>query len=186
MTWIKVGRSCRSIVDGYGFRQGRAMHVGDICNRSAVIGGPDTSARAAAGLMRRNHVGDVIVVEERGGRAFPIGIVTDRDLVIEVLEKGLDAEACPLRDVMSAPLIVLDTYESIDHGLLRMQAGGVRRAPVVDERGGLVGVLSADELVRVLSDQIGGLAALLDRQRIRERELRPGTNETSEINETGG
>lgn len=61
------------------------MSVGEICNREVVVADKEEDAREAARLMRQYHVGDLVVVERRGEESIPLGVVTDRDLVIEVL-----------------------------------------------------------------------------------------------------
>lgn len=70
------------------------MPIGEICNRAVVFAKKDTSlleaALEAAQLMRQNHVGDVVIVDEKNGRRVPVGIVADRDIVIEVIAKEID------------------------------------------------------------------------------------------------
>lgn len=156
------------------FGTGVSMPIGDICNREVVFTRRDDSITTAAELMRRHHVGDLVVVEERDGRNYPVGILTDRDLVVEVLAKGIALDAVNVGDIMTAELLTAresdDTYDTI----ARMRNGGVRRVPVVDTRGALVGIVTVDDLLGLLTEELGGLARLVERGQAREHHRRRG------------
>ena len=150
------------------------MSVGEHCSRDVIVAYGDEPVRAAAHLMRQHHVGDVIVVEDQGERRFPVGIVTDRDLVVEVLESGIDPDRVVLADLVTGPLLPLREHEGLADSLGRMRARGVRRAPVVDDDGALVGVLSMDDVVELIAEEMTDLSALVARERARERDTRSG------------
>lgn len=148
------------------------MSIGEICNRETVITTKDGSISQAAQLMREQHVGDLVVVEESAGRRIPVGILTDRDLVIEILAKEVAMDAVTVGDVMSGELLTARESDGLYETLQRMRAKGVRRVPVVDSGGALVGIVSADDLLDLLADELTALARLLSREQARERQKR--------------
>lgn len=148
------------------------MSIGEICNRETVFTTKDGSISQAAKLMREQHVGDLVVVEEQAGRRIPVGILTDRDLVIEILAKDVDMNAVAVGDVMSSELLTANENDGLYETLQRMRAKGVRRVPVVDVGGALVGIVSADDLLDLLADELTALARLLSREQARERQKR--------------
>jgi CBS domain-containing protein len=143
--------------------------VGKICNRQVVTVPRDVPVLEAARCMRDRHVGSVVVVEDER----PIGILTDRDIVVGVL-----ATAAPyldrllVGDVMSEPPMTARVGEDAAALLGRMRREGVRRAPVVGDDGRLEGIVAFDDFVEYLSEELRDLASLLARERQREREHR--------------
>jgi CBS domain-containing protein len=123
--------------------------------RPVITARPDESVADLARKLRDHHVGCVVV--ERDGRAF--GIVTDRDVAIRVVAEGLDAKTTKAQDVATLDPVVVRDIEGPETAARRMREYGVRRLPVVDERGGLRGIITADDLVRVLGGELGDLAA---------------------------
>jgi CBS domain-containing protein len=150
------------------------IDVGDLCIREVVVAAPDASLLDVAGLMRTHHVGDVIIIEHRGGRAYPIGIVTDRDVVILGVVEAADRLGDLIaNDLITRPLVTVREHESIDAALDLMQAKGVRRVPVVDDEGALVGILSTDDMIGVLGERLGRITGLFARGRQIEQRERP-------------
>ncbi len=152
--------------------EGVAMSVGGVCIREVVVAGRKDSVAELARLMRRHHVGDVVVVEEVAGLPRPVGIVTDRDLVVEVLARGVAPDSLTAEDVMSFRLLTARESDGLWETLQRMKAKGVRRVPVVDEGGALVGILSADDLLDLLAEELSDLVQVIRREIARERESR--------------
>jgi len=150
------------------------MSIGDVCNREVVIMRRDESIGDAARLMREKHVGDVVVVEEREGRPVPVGILSDRDIVIEVLAKEVSLEAVSVGDVMNNGLLIGREGDEILSTVKRMRERGVRRVPIVDDVGGLVGILALDDLVELIAEQLTDLVGLLTSELRHERALRSG------------
>lgn len=128
----------------------------------------DQSAFEAAQLMRQHHVGDVVAVEERGGLRVPVGIVTDRDLVVEIVAPGLDPAAITVGDIMAPELATVAENIGVFEAIQYMRAKGVRRLPVVDGRGGLVGILTLDDLLELLADELIALVRLVKREQRKE------------------
>jgi CBS domain-containing protein len=127
----------------------------------------------AAKRMRMFHVGTVIVVTERDGRQVPIGILTDRDIVLSVVAS--DAEHLPfltVGDAMSNELATAFEDDGLADALELMQQRGVRRLPVVDHTGALVGIVTADDVIRFLSEELGQLVQVMNREEQLERRYR--------------
>lgn len=149
------------------------MTVGQFCNRSVVVIGREATLADAATLMRDYHVGDLVVIEERGGARIPVGIVTDRDLVVEVIAKRVSLDKLTVGDIMSFELNTAREQDSLFDTLKRMRAKGVRRMPVTDAQGALAGILSAEDVLALLAEEMGDLARISAREQAHERERRP-------------
>ena len=124
------------------------MPIGDICVRDVVTATRDTTIHEAAQLMRMNHVGDLLVVEGSNGSRAPVGIITDRDIVVAVVALQLDAS------------------------IQQMRRAGIRRIPVVNRLGTLVGIVSVDDLVQLLAEEMAELSKLISREQKREAHAR--------------
>lgn len=148
------------------------MSVGEICNREVVFVQRDAGILEAAQLMRQYHVGDLVVVDAKQDGRRPVGIVTDRDLVIEVIAEGVDMSKVAVEDVMSFELVTAREEDDILDTMKRMRAKGVRRIPVVGKDGALVGILSVDDLLELLAEEITDLAKIITREQVREKERR--------------
>jgi CBS domain-containing protein len=148
------------------------MPVGELCIRQVVVTPRKTSVLEAAKLMRQYHVGDIVVTDEIGGRKVPVGIVTDRDIVLEVLAQELDAATLSAGDIMSSDLVTVRENEGVLQTIQLMRAKGARRAPVVNSEGALVGIVSVDDLVELLAEELSQLAKLIAREQKLEAELR--------------
>ncbi len=145
------------------------MAVGELCNREVVIAEKNLGVTEAARLMRRHHVGDLVVVD---GDRKPVGIVTDRDIVVEVVAAGVNPEVLSLVDIMGPSLATVRDGEGVFEALRYMRDKGVRRMPVVDAAGALVGILTLDDLLGLLAEELGELAKLVSHEREREASAR--------------
>ncbi len=148
------------------------MSVGEICNRQVIVAAPDESVTELVRLMREYHVGDVVVVEERAGERVPVGIVTDRDIVIEVLAEDVEPLRVAARDIMSVDLQVGSEHDEVMEVIKRMREHGIRRLPIVNDAGGLVGIVSVDDLIDLLAEHLSDLARLVTIEQRRERTAR--------------
>ncbi|OGI50020.1 MAG: histidine kinase [Candidatus Muproteobacteria bacterium RIFCSPHIGHO2_12_FULL_60_33] len=148
------------------------MLVGKICNREVVFVHQDTSIPEAARLMREHHVGDLVVVKERNGKRVPVGIVTDRDIVLEVIAEGVDMNDVNVGDIMSDNLVTAREGDDLLETIKVMRAKGIRRLPVIDDDNELAGILSVDDLLELFSEQIADLARLIAFEQKREKESR--------------
>lgn len=148
------------------------MSVGEICIREVVITNKDSSIIEVAKLMRKYHVGDIVVVDSSGNQPIPIGIITDRDIVVELIASDVALDSVTVADVMSYDLITAREQDGIWDTMQRMSAKGIRRMPVVNEQGGLEGILTVDDLLELLADELTSLAKVTIREQAREKETR--------------
>lgn len=148
------------------------MPIGEFCNREVVFASRKTSIPEAAKLMRQHHVGDLVVVAMIDGRQVPVGMVTDRDIVIEIISKSLDFNDFTVGDIMSPNLVTVQNDEGVFEAIRLMHSKGVRRIPVVDKKGALVGIVSADDLLDLLAEEMTELAKVAPRERAREAQAR--------------
>lgn len=148
------------------------MKVGEFCNRETVICDRDTTLPEVARLMRRNHVGDVIITERQHGQLIPVGILTDRDIVIELVAEEVDLEAVTAGDVMSYDLHTAKSDDDLLDTIKRMRSRAIRRLPVISQTGSLIGILAVDDLLELLAEQLDDLVNLVTSQSQREAERR--------------
>jgi CBS domain-containing protein len=144
------------------------MPIGEICNRDVIIVRREDTIFTAAKLMRQNHVGDVVVVDEQDGSRLPVGIVTDRDLVVEIMATELDQKVITAGDIMIEELVTVKENLGVFEAVQYMRAKAIRRLPVVDDRGALVGILTLDDLLQLLSEELVAIARLITSQQQKE------------------
>ncbi len=144
------------------------MKIGDICNRVVIYVNQDESVQRAAEMMRKYHVGNLVVTEFGDEKQVPVGIVTDRDIVVEVVAKGVDPEELTVGDVMSEELQLASEEDEVPDVLDTMRQSAIRRMPVVDASGALVGVLALDDLLQLCAADLSAIAAIVGTQRRRE------------------
>ena len=149
------------------------MRIGEICTREVVYCGRDASVTEVAQLMRNHHVGDLIVADTRDGMLVPVGIVTDRELVVRVLAEGVAPDVLTAADLMTRRLVTAAESEPVHEAIERMRAEGVRRLPVVGAEGTLVGILSADDITEFLAEELTGVARIAPRQSVLEKTALP-------------
>lgn len=148
------------------------MTLKTICNREVVIAQKYDTLLEAAKLMREYHTGDVVIVETRNGLNYPVGIVTDRDIVIEVIAKEADSNSLTLGDVMYRELTLAKEHDDIHETIQLMRQKGIRRLPVIDDNGALIGIITLDDLIELIAEQLKGLADLIGKQQNLEKKYR--------------
>jgi CBS domain-containing protein len=148
------------------------MLVGEFCNREVVFVTEDSSVTEAAKIMREYHVGDVIVARESYGRREPVGILTDRDVALGVVAEEVDPASVSVGDTMTFELTTVSEDSDLMHAIEVMREKGIRRIPVVDADEALVGILTVDDILDVLSEILLDLVHLVDQQRKREVTVR--------------
>jgi CBS domain-containing protein len=148
------------------------MSAGEYCNREVVVVEKTESLREAVNLMRSKHVGDVVVVDRQGTNMMPLGILTDRDLVIEVLARDVDMDSVVVGDVMSFDIVSVTEDTKLIDAIKVMRNKGIRRLPVVNTAGGLEGILTVDDVLELLAEQISDLIKLVSVEQHREHERR--------------
>ena len=145
------------------------MDVGGLCRYRPVTIGPGADLVDAARLMRECHVGFLVVSDGAG----PLGVLTDRDIVLEAVAGDVPLHEVTVRDAMSAQPVTLTADTALEDALDSLRAAGVRRAPVVDDGGRIVGVLSIDDVLDHIALQLGAVAGSLRHEQAIERISRP-------------
>jgi CBS domain-containing protein len=138
------------------------MKIGEICNRDVQVVKADTPLADAAREMMRHDIGALIVIESRGLSSAPIGMLTDRDILCGQLSRRADIYCLNVGDVMTANPLSLEEDVEVDEAIRRLSARGVRRAPVVNRSGDLMGVISFDDLFPVVARNLESVAQLIE------------------------
>ncbi|UCH29508.1 MAG: CBS domain-containing protein [Myxococcales bacterium] len=147
------------------------MTAGELCNRTVYIIRANEPVLEAARLMKKYHVGCLVVVEERGSDRVPIALVTDRDLVVKgMAEAPGELETMQVAQVMSEGLTMARDTEQMYDVRKKMRARGVRRMPVVDAEDRLQGIIAFDDMVDWMAQELTDLAQLVSREQQRESE----------------
>lgn len=144
------------------------MSAGEYCNREVIIIEKSKSINEVINLMRSCHVGDVVVVEHKRGIRVPVGILTDRDIVVELLAEDVDFDAVSVGDVMSFELATVDEETKLLDAIKFMRTKGIRRTPVIDKQGGLTGILTVDDILALISEQLVDIVGLISNERRKE------------------
>lgn len=139
--------------------------IGNFCRREVVTVARGTSVEAAAVLMRERHVGAVVVVDERKDGRLPVGILTDRDIAIEIVAAHLDPRAITAGELVQRPLATVSAEASLAEAVREMSRNGVRRLPVVERDGTLAGIVSLDDLIVELVAPLVAVGDLAARER---------------------
>lgn len=152
---------------------GERLNVGEICTREVTIAFRDTDLVAAARLMREAHVGALVVVDEMPGKRMVAGLITDRDIVTAVIAPGLDPRTLNVEDVMTEPVLAMSEDESLLDLLRMMRDKGVRRVPVLGAERELVGLVTLDDALEILAEELDLLVGAIGSEARRERLKRP-------------
>ncbi len=137
------------------------MMLDDISKKQVATLSGEDSIQKAAQKMRDKNVGSIVVMD---AQQHPVGIVTDRDIVVQVVAEGVGPSGQTVADIMSQNLLILRTSNSLQEAVRSMDEKCVRRAPVVDEHGALYGLVSLDDLLILLSQCLSKCAELIKKQ----------------------
>ncbi len=148
------------------------MMLKEVCVLDVVCCGRSTSIVEAAQLMRKHHSGDLIVVDDPEETRVPAGILTDRDIVVEVLGNGRDPSKTTVADVMSRALVIAHEGEDTAVAVERMHHHGVRRIPVLDRNGSLLGVFTLDDALKLHAARGAEFVEIAAKGQTRERRTR--------------
>lgn len=148
------------------------MKAGEFCNRDVVFIEKNASVAEAAALMREHHVGSVVVVDDANGARRPVGMLTDRDVVIEFVTQGVSPADVEAADAVGPKLVTVTEDTALYETIELMLQNGVRRVPVVDSDGTLVGLFASDDALELLTEQLQHLAWLVSKQRRQESKRR--------------
>ena len=132
----------------------------------------DNTVVEAAKLMREHHLGALVVTESEEGRPRPLAVLTDRDIVVEIIAEDLKPENLLVGDVMSFELATIGEDDGISEAIKMMKGRGVRRIPVLNSAGDLVGIFAVDDVIELLAEELSDVAQLLGHEQERERASR--------------
>lgn len=148
------------------------MLLKEVCVLDVVYCGRGTGIIEAARLMRKHHTGDLIVVDDPDEERMPVGIITDRDIVVEVLGNDLDVSKTTVAQVMSTHLVIAQETEDTSLAVERMHVHGVRRLPVVNHAGSLVGVFTLDDAIKLHAARAAEFVDIAAKGQTHERRTR--------------
>lgn len=148
------------------------MNVGEICNRTVVFVYKNMSVSEAARLMLEQHVGSLVVVEDTGEGRVVVGMLTDRDIAIAVVARDFNAETLRVAEVMSGDLVTARTQDSVNDVLGLMRRHGVRRVPVTSAQGVLIGIVTLDDLLEIVAEELRGVVQAIESESKREARVR--------------
>ena len=151
------------------------MNVSSICSRNAITARRSDELVKAAQLMRETHVGYLVVVEPDAadGLQRPVGVLTDRDIVITVVAREIDPRTLRVGDIMTQPPVTVSSADSLPQALRQMRRFGVRRLPVIGKHGELVGILSLDDALDTVAGELRNVAGSIHNEQVIEGALRP-------------
>lgn len=153
------------------------MGIGQICNQKVSMVSAEASILEVASIMKRNNVGSVVVVADLTEEKDPVGVITDRDIVVKVLAENLDISDIKVEQVMTKHPLILSSKEGIRKAIELMREYSVRRAPIKNESNKIVGIITLDDLLIMISNELGDLARLIDEQIKRQKEFHEAEQE---------
>ncbi|MET0986326.1 MAG: CBS domain-containing protein [Steroidobacteraceae bacterium] len=143
------------------------MNVGSYCHHRVITVHPQADLAEAAAHMRSNHVGLLVVVNP--GDVRPIGVLTDRDIVVQVVAKNLSPAMITVADAMTRDVVIAHEEEPLTTISQRMRSNGVRRVPVVDDKGALSGIIASDDILDISATILSNLASATHKEQCSER-----------------
>ena len=130
------------------------MNISELCNPFVVTAQRATPLTDAARLMREHHVGSLVVVDETGKGRVPVGVVTDRDIVVAVVAREVDPRTLTAGEVMTTDLATVRPEDPVEVALRLMRRRGIRRVPVVSDAGMLTGIVTLDDVLEKVAEQL--------------------------------
>ena len=136
------------------------MSLGNLCRREVVVVEQGTPIKEAVKFMEEKNIGSVIVV----GSGKPLGIATDRNILLRVVNKGLDPEKSSVDDVMTKEIVTLKEGMGLFEALEQVKGKGIRRFPIVDAMGNLKGIMTLDDIIYLLGKEMSDVASIIERE----------------------
>jgi len=149
------------------------MNAGGFCNRIVTVAERSLSLVQAAQLMRDHHVGSLVVVDETGAGRMVVGMLTDRDIITAVIAQEVDPATLRVEDVMTSDVVTALEEDSLMDVLGLMRRKGLRRLPVTSADRVLQGLITLDDLLAILSEQLRAMVLAIEAEQLRERKVRP-------------
>lgn len=148
------------------------MKVGQHCKRSVISIRTTADVAEAAKLMRQQHVGFLIVCKEGEGIEKPVGVLTDRDIVLQVTAKDVDPHSVTVQDVMTRQPLIASEADELGDVLQAMRLAGIRRVPVVDVGGMLTGIFAVDDAIDLVTGLLCDISGSIKSEQRQERMAR--------------
>jgi CBS domain-containing protein len=145
------------------------MLLKEFCTTDVAWCTRDTTVLEAAQMMRQKHIGDLVIVDDPKDEFTPVGLITDRDIVVKVIGDELSASQTRVGAIMRMPLVTASESEDSSVAISRMRHHGVRRLPVTGHRGKLVGIVTLDDLLRQLRSEVDSLLEIISKERDHEQ-----------------
>ena len=149
------------------------LNAGDVCTRTVVIGQRDMPIPEAARLMREHHVGTLVVVDDTVLGRIVVGLLTDRDIVTSIVAKDVNPSLLTVGDAMATSLVTAREDDSLIDVLQAMQQAGVRRLPITDPKGVLIGLVALDDVLEIVAEELQRMVQVIAAGRRREPLTRP-------------
>lgn len=149
------------------------LNAGDLCTRQVVFATRGMPVPDAARLMREHHVGALVVVDDTVLGRIVVGLLTDRDIVTSIVAKAVNPALVTVGDAMSTDLVTTGEEASLLEALALMRRRGVRRLPIVQPNGVLIGLLALDDVLEVVAEELQGVVQAMASGRRREPAFRP-------------
>lgn len=137
------------------------MTLAECCSKDVVMAPPESSVVEAARLMEERNVGSIIVTEEEK----PVGIVTDRDIALRVVAQGKRPEETTIREVMTSDPVTLNGNMEIFEAIEYVTREGIRRLPIVESDGRLVGIITLDDVIGILGKEMSNVSEAIEKNR---------------------
>lgn len=150
----------------------KPLNVGEICSRTVAFVTEDMSLKEAANLMRTEHVGSLVVAREVPAGRLVAGMLTDRDIAIMAVARDFDPQSLRVADVMSEDVVTIEAAASIYEALALMRQKGVRRVPVVRENRILEGIVSMDDILEIIAEELQMVVQAMASERTKEAKVR--------------
>ncbi len=151
---------------------GEKMDIGEICNRIVIFATEEMSVKEAAQLMRDQHVGSLVVVREAPVGRIVTGIVTDRDIAVMAVARDFDPQSLRVTDIMTADPVTAKPADSVNDALTVMRQRGIRRLPVATDDGVLVGIVTLDDLLEIVAEEMHSFVQAITNAHKREMRVR--------------
>lgn len=136
------------------------MTVYACCQTNVVSVKPDATVQFVAGLMKEKNIGCVVVTDNHR----PVGIVTDRDIALRSATLCDEPETALIESIMTRDPMIIRKDTGIFDAIQEMKTLGVRRMPIVDSGGRLVGLLTVDDLIRLLAREMADIARIIGKE----------------------
>lgn len=148
------------------------MLLSFFCNKNVPVVAANATVREAAQLMRQKQSGYLVIILDSKGHKKPLGIITDRDIVIRGVSETDYVGDLIVEDLMSKPLYTARHDDTVYQASTVMRVNGISRLPVVDKDNCLIGIVELADILQLLNSEFENLAKLFVKQLTNEKRRR--------------